>query len=851
MAISDDVLVEPSVRSEPTGVNTARIQSRIQLPKIELPSFDARANSTVVLGTAIVHIKDAWGQTHAVRALLDSGSQLSAMTNNCSARLGLPRNRFQSNIVGLGQSPITQIQGVTRCQFTSHFDSKYVFPTVDMVVLPHITAAMPSAHVPSNVRHRYRHLLLADKQFDVPARIDVLFGADVFPNLIRSQAGVEHYAGFPSALDTKIVVGADTEEQLLRRKEAIVGLLHNGACELSKWTSNSALVLGSISPDHRANSVSFDPRDEHSVKVLGLHWNTTNDNFAYHTSIPQTSSTKRQVLSIIAHPASRGLLPRSTVASKIYWDGPDFLQLPEEQWPKSKFSPLSPDQLPETRPNVTTVLTVNVQSPSLELFSRFSSLSKLQRVLSFVLRFLRRLRRQSVNFGPLTLAEREAALFVVVQRTQQHHFSDLSNMLKTKSEVTPSSLAQLAPYTDVNGVIRVGGRLRFSDVHHEAKHPILLPRSSHLTDLLIRHYHLSFLHGGPKLIISMLSQKFWILSSRAAVRRVIFSCVPCTRHKAVRPQPTMADLPPFRVQPHRPFSHVGMDYGGPFLVREHRRRNAQAVKVYLALFVCMSVKAVHLEVVTDLTTDAFLAALDRFVARRGIPTNLYSDCGTNYVGAARQLKSLFRDAKAQDRLSSHLTCTWHFNPPAAPHFGGIWEAGIKSAKHHLKHVIGQQVLTYEEFHTLITRIEGILNSRPITPTSSDPHDLSALTPGHFLIGQPIHALPEPDTTNIRILRLNRWQLIKQCHQSYWKRWSREYLSTLQSRHKWFKQSPNLRIDDLVIVEAPSRPPTEWRLGRIIDVHPGSDEVVRVVSVRTQDGVFKRPVVKLVRLPIEP
>jgi len=132
----------------------------------------------------------------------------------------------------------------------------------------------------------------------------------------------------------------------------------------------------------------------------------------------------------------------------------------------------------------------------------------------------------------------------------------------------------------------------------------------------------------------------------------------------------MADLPPFRVQPHRPFTHVGMDYGGPFLVREHRRRNAQTFKVYLA-FVCMSVKEVHLEVVTDLTTDAFLAALDRFIARRGIPTNLYSDFGTNFVGAARKLKSLFRDAKAQDRFSLHSTCTWHFNLPAAPHFGGI------------------------------------------------------------------------------------------------------------------------------------------------------------------------------------
>jgi len=165
------------------------------------------------------------------------------------------------------------------------------------------------------------------------------------------------------------------------------------------------------------------------------------------------------------------------------------------------------------------------------------------------------------------------------------------------------------------------------------------------------------------------------------------------------------------------------------------------------------------------------------VARRGIPTNLYSDCGKNYVGAARQLKSPFRDSKTQDRLSSNLTCTWHINPPAAPHFGGIWGAGIKSAKHHFKHVIGQQVFRYDEFHTLITRIEGILNSRPITPTSSVPYDLSTLTPRNFLIGQPIHVLLEPNTTDIKINRLNLWQLIRQCYQSYWKRWSREYLST--------------------------------------------------------------------------
>lgn len=144
-------------------------------------------------------------------------------------------------------------------------------------------------------------------------------------------------------------------------------------------------------------------------------------------------------------------------------------------------------------------------------------------------------------------------------------------------------------------------------------------------------------------------------------------------------------------------------------------------------------------------------------------------------------------------------------------------------------------MTYEEFYTLTTRIEGILNSRPITPISPDPHDLNALTPGHFLIGQSIHAIPEPDTTLVHINRLNRWQLIRQCHQSFWKRWSREYLSTLQGRPKWCKSSPNLAIGDMVVVGAPSRPPTEWRLGRVIEVHPGSDDVIRAVSVRSLPG----------------
>jgi len=158
-------------------------------------------------------------------------------------------------------------------------------------------------------------------------------------------------------------------------------------------------------------------------------------------------------------------------------------------------------------------------------------------------------------------------------------------------------------------------------------------------------------------------------------------------------------------------------------------------------------------------------------------------------------------------------------------------------------------MTMEEFTTLMIRIEGILNSRPLTSVSSDPNDLCALTPGHFLIGQPLMAIPEPDLTDVKINRLNRWQLIKQAQQCFWKRWTNEYLQTLQGRQKWLRQDTNLNIGDLVVVKSPGRPLMPWQLGRVTDVHPGTDEVVRVVTLKTAEGTLKRPVVKVVKLPV--
>ncbi|CAI6364177.1 unnamed protein product [Macrosiphum euphorbiae] len=546
---------------------------------------------------------------------------------------------------------------------------------------------------------------------------------------------------------------------------------------------------------------------------------------------------------------SRGMFPKDALDHRLYWDGPSWLYEPNDEWSSAAFQPLALHEVPEQASHTLSAVTLATHVDDPEWFKRFSSLTRLQRVISYMHRFTDRARKRQSVLGYIRHTELERSLFLVIRLTQDQHFSALRKSLTSvPPEASPISLARLSPYIDSEGIIRVGGRLRHSVLHDEAKNPILLPKVCSLSTLLIRHYHLQYLHAGPQLISSLLVQRYWIMSARAAIRRITFKCISCTRQKATAPIPMMADLPPARVRPSRPFAHVGVDYAGPFLIKEGRRKQARSVKGYLALFVCMVIKAVHIEVVSDLTTDAFIAALHRFVSRRGLPSDIYSDCGTNFKGANRDLQRLFSEPAAQELYSGAIACHWHFNPPASLHFGGLWEAAVKSCKYHLKRVIGTQMLTFEEMATLVSRIEAILNSRPITPQSSSPHDLNPLTPGHFLVGGPLVTIAEPDLTTTPMNRLRRWQLLTLFHQSFWTRWAAEYLTSLQNRAKWIRPQLNIEVGDLVIVRCPNSPPTAWKLGRVESTHPGDDGVVRVVTVRTTDGTFKRPCVKLVVLP---
>lgn len=304
-----------------------------------------------------------------------------------------------------------------------------------------------------------------------------------------------------------------------------------------------------------------------------------------------------------------------------------------------------------------------------------------------------------------------------------------------------------------------------------------------------------------------------------------------------------------------PFHSTGIDYAGPFLIKDRKGRGSKTSKCYISLFVCFSTKALHLELVTELTTECFLSALRRFIARRGKPLNLFSDNGTNFIGANNELQKLSQflsfSAVEITNAVSDQGIVWHFIPPRSPHFGGLWEAGVKSVKYHLKRVISLTPLTYEDMYTVLIQIESILNSRPLTPLTTDPNDLDILTPAHFLIGRSFSTIPDPDVRDLSVSRLNRYQHLQQITRHFWAKWSKEYIGELQQRTKWKIGSEAIKVGVLVLLKDDNLPPARWLTGRIQDIHPGVDNITRVVTVKCSNGaIIKRAVTKVCILPME-
>ncbi|GBN42363.1 hypothetical protein AVEN_101691-1 [Araneus ventricosus] len=300
----------------------------------------------------------------------------------------------------------------------------------------------------------------------------------------------------------------------------------------------------------------------------------------------------------------------------------------------------------------------------------------------------------------------------------------------------------------------------------------------------------------------------------------------------------MSDLPSVRITPDRPFKRDGVDFCGPFLTKPNVSRSKVKFKSYVALFICMWSKAVHIQLVSALSTAAFLAALRRFLSRRGLPSDIYSDNGTNFKGAANHLRHLFNIARGSEiqQFCTNNYIQWHFIPPYSPNHGGLGGASIKLAKQYLIRVCKSTILNFEEMTTFLCQIEACINSRPLTPLSSDPSDISALAPGHFLIGSSLLDLPEPTNAQLKLPLSVRWQTIQDQRKQFWSRWSREYLHHLQHCPKWASPKRDLQVADLVLVQDPVSSPLHWILGRIVKTFPGQDARTRVVAVQTRDGL---------------
>ena len=509
--------------------------------------------------------------------------------------------------------------------------------------------------------------------------------------------------------------------------------------------------------------------------------------------------------------ATRGITSAELRTSSLWWNGPTWLNNASSEWPSPPTS-LDHGTIPDQRTG--TIVAVHQVAPPNEYISNFSKWSRLVRVTAYILRFVRNAREPARRtIGPLSASEHHRAETTIFRLSQLEGYPlETEALTRGKPLRVSSPLMSLIPFIDSDGVMRVGGRIQEAPVPYTQRHPIILSRHTHVATLIIEAAHLCTLHGGVDLTRTSLLQRFWIPRVRPLAKKLLRRCLRCTRFKAATGLQQMGNLPGVRLQPSKPFEHTGVDYAGPIQIRTSRGRGQKAYKGYMVVFVCLSTKAVHLDAVTDLTSSTFIAAFQRFISRRGRCAQLWSDNSTTFRGADAELRRMFQAPSEFRRTATQELAAkgteWRFIPPYAPHFGGLWEATVKSAKYHVKRTIGDQRLTYEELNTLLCQIEACLNSHPLTPITEDAKDLLPLTPGHFLIGEPVTSLETSADADFDVTGLKRWRLVNNMRNHFWRRWQQEYLHLLQQRPKWRTRRENLKEGSLVLIRNELSPPTK-------------------------------------------
>ena len=558
--------------------------------------------------------------------------------------------------------------------------------------------------------------------------------------------------------------------------------------------------------------------------------------------------------------ASRGCSATDLVSNKRWIFGAEFLRELEEYWPKLELVQSIKDDDPEVKKSKILATKIGKQKMATKnIVDEFLCLSSRWFQVKQRVAVLMRLQRKETLENELSSVEIENAELEICRFLQDKYFRETLECLKMGKDLPrQNSLRRLHPFLDKQNILRVGGRLDNAEVSYDVKHPILLPREHSVVCVLVRSVHHKVGHLGKETIISELRKKFWIVGIRILVKSIVRECIVCQKANARPLEPLMGELPKERVTADHPaFTFVGVDCFGPFVVKRGRAQE----KRYGVIFTCLSSRAMHLEIVFNLSTDSFINAFRRFTARRGTINTVYSDNGTNFVGAVRELaesKDEWNDKQMQEWLKQEKI-NWKFNPPTASNFGGVWEREIRTIRKTLNAITHLQNLKLndEELYTLMCEVEGILNSRPLTPVSDDPNDLEAITPNHLLLGNSKVTFPPGLFNKDDLYVKRRWRQIQYLADMFWKRWQKEYLPILQQRQKWTRDGESIQVGHLVLLMDQMLPRNQWSLGRIESVLKDKYNRVRVADVRVakvksnlkngSSTLIRRPVSKLIPL----
>ena len=492
---------------------------------------------------------------------------------------------------------------------------------------------------------------------------------------------------------------------------------------------------------------------------------------------------------------------------------------------------------------------------SLVIFENYSDYGKLCRITMYVFLFISKIRKITPQSKAIQIEKAEKFL---VSHVQNLYFrKEIEYLQNRKNSILPiPTLVKQLKLFILDDILHCGGRFTNSNLDFQTKYPTLLPAKCYLSTLIIRHTHNKGFHGGINYTLALLRQKWWIPKARQTIRSILRKCVVCLKLQSLPfPKPPNPPLPHFRIVEQKPFSISGVDYTGAISVR----KDDLMVKTYIVLFTCTVTRGIHLELVEDSTSQSFLRAFKRFVARRSCPTLMISDHAKTFISASTTLKSIFESSIVQDELLNHRI-DWHFIPARAPWYGGMYERMIGLTKNSIKKMIGRNILEVDELRTLISEVEAIVNDRPISYASTDIDDISPLTPSMLLYGYRLIGFPDTsidpsilDDPSLfeKSLLTKREHICLNLKKQFWSSWHQNYLLALRERDcNLQKKCPkHPKVGQIVLVHDDS-PRLLWKMAKILSLNQSPDGHVRSVSLRMAGGtVTTRPTIKLYNLEV--